>query len=58
MIANADIRNAAKEKKVRHWQLAEELGMSEALFYKKMRHELPLEDKERYLAAIETVSSR
>lgn len=50
--ANVEIREAAKRSGVKLWQVAEEIGMSDAAFSRKLRHELPKEDRERVLSAI------
>ena len=42
---NADIREAAKEKGVYLWQIAERLGISDNTFNRKLRKELPSEEK-------------
>lgn len=54
--ANIDIRNAAKQKGVFLWEVAEELKIQESRFSKILRKELPLEEKERILAAIEKLA--
>lgn len=41
---------------IKQWQLAKELGYSETYFSKKLRFELPAEEKERVLAAIEKLA--
>ncbi len=50
--ANVEIRETAKRSGVKLWQVAEEIGMSDAAFSRKLRHELPKEDRERVLGAI------
>ena len=51
--ANVEIRNAAKEAGVYLWQIAEQIGMNDGNFSRKLRKELPQGEKERILAVIE-----
>ena len=55
-IANKDIRNAAGGYGIRLWQVAEAIGMNESAFSRKMRKELPQEEKEKILAMIEKLA--
>lgn len=55
-MSNMDIRHIARKKKVRMWQLADHLGVSEATITRLLRHELPDEDKKRLLMAINTIA--
>lgn len=50
---NKEIRDAAKERKVKMWQIAEALGIQDSAFSRKLRHELPQEEKEKILAIID-----
>lgn len=47
MKANISIREKAKHSGVRLWQIADELGIQESLFSKKLRKELPMEEQEK-----------
>lgn len=49
---NERIRNAIKNNGLRHWEVADALGISEATFVRMMRHELPDEDRDRILEVI------
>ena len=49
---NKDIRRAIGAHGLKQWQVAEALGISEATFYRKMRKELPNEEKEKILTLI------
>lgn len=49
---NAEIRETAKRSGIKLWQVAEEIGMSDAAFSRKLRHELPDTERERVLNAI------
>lgn len=55
--ANIEIRIRAKTSGVKLWQVAEEIGMSDAAFSRKLRHELPNEDRERVLNAISRLAA-
>ena len=50
--ANIEIRETAKKNGVRLWQVAEAIGMTDAAFSRKLRHELPDDDRTRVLNAI------
>lgn len=43
--ANNDIRNEAKAAGVKLWQIAEKLCIREEMLSRKLRHELPEEEK-------------
>lgn len=53
---NQEIRQAAKEKGVRHWQIAAALNVHETTFVKHMRSELPQDERKKILAIIEELS--
>lgn len=57
-MSNNEIRTKAKEKSVKLWQLADELKISEPTITRKLRHELPEEEKNKILALIETIAER
>lgn len=57
-MCNVDIRNAAGGYGIRLWQVAEEIGMNESAFSRKMRKELKPEEKEKVLAAIQKIAER
>lgn len=50
---NKEIRNAAGGYGLKLWQVAEAIGMNESAFSRKLRRELPQEEKQRILAAID-----
>ena len=56
-MANSIIRKAASEKKVRLWQIAERLHMSDSMFSRHLRHELSEEEKERVLKIIDELAA-
>lgn len=55
-LKNVEVRRLAKEKNVRHWQIADEIGVSESTFVHWLRKELSDEKKEKIIAAIEKIS--
>ena len=56
-MANKDIRLAAGAAGVRLWQIAEELGILDCNFSRKLRRELPTEEKEKIFGIIEKIST-
>ena len=51
--SNSDIRNLLKTKNIKHWKLADLLGVSETTLVRKLRKELPKEEKEKIINIIE-----
>lgn len=49
---NEEIRKAMKTKGLKQWQLAELLGISEQTMYRKLRTELPEDEKQKILGVI------
>ncbi len=56
-IANNDIRTRAKEAGVRHWQIAEKFHINEGEFSRKLRRELPTEEKEKIFRIIDELKA-
>nr|DAV15792.1 MAG TPA: Regulatory protein [Caudoviricetes sp.] len=54
-MANIEIRDAIKKARLFHYEIADELGMSESAFSKLMRTELTPEKKEKILQAINKI---
>lgn len=52
MKTNEDLRRAMGAKGVRQWQVADALGMAEHNFSRKLRKELPQDEKEKILRVI------
>ena len=52
---NSEIRAYAKQKDVLLWQIADRLGINDGNFSRKLRHELPDEEKERIRNIIDEV---
>lgn len=55
-MTNQDIRQAAAGAGVKLWQIADELGIADCNFSRKLRKELPQAEKEKILAIIERLS--
>lgn len=55
---NDDIRKSARAAGVKLWQVAEELGISEFTFSRRLRHELPDNEKAEVFRAIEGLATR
>lgn len=51
-MANEDIRKALKDSHMKQWQLADRLGLAEAVLTRKLRFELPEERKQQMFAII------
>lgn len=51
--ANKEIREAAKKAGVLLWQVAEVYGVNDGNFSRKLRKELPREERENILAIID-----
>lgn len=53
MQANKEIRCAIGARGLRQWQVAEALGLSESALSRKLRKELPEDEKQKILSVIE-----
>ena len=58
MQKNIEIREMAKANGVKLWEIAEHLGLVDANFSRKLRHELPLHEIEEIFTIIERLSNR
>ena len=56
MLANNDIRLTAKGNNVALWQIAEVLKISEPTMTRKMRKELPQQEKDKILGIIKELA--
>ena len=52
---NQEIQARAKEAGVRLWEIAERLGMRDDAFSRKLRRELPDDERENILAIIDQI---
>lgn len=55
-MANERIKAAAKEHGVFLWQIAEKVGVNDGNFSRKLRKELPDEEKARIMAIIDELA--
>ena len=55
-MCNKEIRSAAKNAGVRLWQVAAAYGISDGNFSRKLRQELPQEEKAKILAIIDRLA--
>lgn len=56
MKANMSIREQARNNGVRLWQIADALGIQESLFSKKLRKELPTQERAKILGIIDQLA--
>ena len=57
IIANKEIRDAANRAEVRLWQVAERIGVADATFSRKLRRELPPQEREKILRIINELAA-
>lgn len=55
-MCNQEIREKAKENGVFLWQIAEVYGVNDSNFSRKLRKELPKEEKEKIMGIIEQLA--
>lgn len=55
-MANNAIRKTAAEAGVRHWQIAEAIGIAEETFSRKLRHELPADEQRNIIEIIKEIA--
>lgn len=53
---NKEIREAAKKAGVHLWQVADYFGISDCNFSRKLRKELPREEKEKVMEVINSLA--
>lgn len=53
---NKDIRDYAARRRVRLWEIAMQLGINDSSLSRKLRKELPQEEKEKILAIIDDLA--
>lgn len=56
-LSNLDVRTIAKENGVRLWEIADKLGISEPTITRKLRRELPADEKKKILAVIDEIAA-
>lgn len=57
-MANEDIKKAAKDSKVKLWQIAKEFGIRDSELSKYLREELETTDKKNILCIIEKLAKK
>ena len=55
-MSNQDIRRTAAGAGVKLWQIADSLGITDSSFSRKLRKELPQEEKEKIFSVIQKLS--
>ncbi len=55
---NMDLRKVAKENGVSFWQIALQMGISEPTMTRKLRVELPEQEKQKFLNIIKKISTK
>ena len=55
-MSNQDIRRTAAGTGVKLWQIADALGITDSSFSRKLRKELPQEEKEKIFSIIQKLS--
>lgn len=55
---NRELKLAAAGAGVRMWQIADELGIMDCNLSRKLRHELPAEEKQKILEIIKKLSCK
>jgi len=55
---NKDLRTYAKEKGVFFWQIAKVMGISEPTMTRRLREELPEQDKQEFIRIINELSEQ
>lgn len=53
---NEDIKAYAKIHKVKHWQIADALGITDTQFSRKLRYELDAEFKNKVMKLIDQIA--
>ena len=56
-IANRDIRDAATAAGVRLWRIADALGITDGTLSRRLRHELPQDEKQQVLEVIQALET-
>ena len=55
-VANSLIRDSAKAANIRLWEIADHLGITDASFSRKLRHELPVDEQNEIIRIINELS--
>lgn len=57
MSNNREIKDHAKNSGVFLWEIAEAIGLADSNFSRKLRRELPADEKQRILAIIDEIAA-
>lgn len=57
VVKNVDIRNKAKSKGVKLWEIAEAIGINDGNFSRKLRKELPEDEKAAIMTTIDRIAA-
>lgn len=57
MTKNKDLREYAKNKGVKLWEVAEKYGVNDGNFSRKLRRELPADEKEKIISIIDEIAA-
>lgn len=55
---NAEIRSSAKAKGIKMWEVAEALKIYDSAFSRKLRHELPPQERDKILEIIDDLARK
>lgn len=55
-MCNMEVRDYAARRRVRLWEIAMKLGINDSSLSRKLRKELPQEEKEKILAIIDDIA--
>lgn len=58
MQANMEIRSSAKKAGVRLWEVAEAIGITDGMFSRKLRRELPEAERRKILSVVADIARR
>lgn len=58
MMNNIEIREAIKESGLKHWQIADMIGIADTTFCRMLRRELPEDKKQEILTAMQIAKGR
>lgn len=53
---NSDIRIHARDRGVKLWEIADAIGVTDGNFSRKLRHELPDDEKQMILSIIDRIA--
>lgn len=56
-VNNKDLRDYAKSKGVKLWQIAEKLNINDGNFSRKLRRELPDQEKQKIIMIVDEVAN-